>query len=513
MSSARSIAKNLSALFASHFVAILQQIALVPLFLHRYGKAGYGEWLTLSAAVTFLGTLDFGVQTYLNQDLTVRYHQGNMEQFHIRQSTAMRLMLGIFGTAALVATSVFLMPLDRMLKLNGVNNAPAVPVHIVQIAVFFLALQALTSITFGYVSGTFMVVGRAHVGGYWNNAKNLSLITAAAIAVLSGANFAVIAICQFSGLALCLLGALLHLRASAPQIFPTLRYWDGSLIGPILKPSGYFALIYSSNFLVYQLPILVLQRTVGPAVVTVFSIMRTIFSMTRNMLNALTQALGPEVTNLYAKDDWPALVRLYNTSERLIFSIIPIANVGVLFLCPLLLTIWVKNPSLFVPDIYVIAAAISVVMSTKEHKFQFQFSTNTHRELARFMFGTYIALVVLWTVMVPRFGLKGLLWCWFAVESAQLSYLVVLNARFFKHVEKLDLRYLSRLAAVSIAFLTLGALWLPQLFARPLWMQAAIAVALGMLIFVLDIPLFGVREVAAPMLGKLRQKFGSKRAD
>ncbi|MBS1815759.1 MAG: hypothetical protein JSS87_12870 [Acidobacteria bacterium] len=507
MSRAGNIAKNLSALFTSHLVAILQQIALVPLFLHRYGKAGYGEWLTLSAAVTFLGTLDFGVQTYLNQDLTVRYHQGDMEEFHIRQSTAMRLMLGIFGTAAVVATSVFLMPLDRMLKLNGVNNAPAVPAHIVQTAVFFLALQALTSITFGYVSGTFMVVGRAHVGGYWNNVKNLSLIVAAAIAVLLGANFAVIAISQFTGIAVCLLGALLHLRSSAPQIFPTLRYWDRNLIGPILKPSGYFALIYSSNFLVYQLPILVLQRTVGPAVVTVFSIMRTIFSMTRSMLNALSQSLGPEVTNLFAKDDWPALVRLYNTSERLIFSFIPMVNLAVLFACPLLLTIWVKNPSLFVPGIYLVNAAVSIVMSTKEHKFQFQFSTNTHRELARFMFFTYLILVGLWFVIVPRYGLLGLIWCWLVIESAQVLYLVILNGRFFAHVEKLNLRYIVRLAGLSAVFLVLASVTLPHLVMRPLWFQGLIATAVGGLIFLLDIPLFGVREVVAPLVAKLRGRF------
>lgn len=507
MSSARSIAKNLSALFMSHFVAILQQIALVPLFLHQYGKAGYGEWLTLSAAVTFLGTLDFGVQTYLNQDLTVRYHRGAMEELHIRQSTAMRLMLGIFGGAGAVATVVFLMPLDRMLRLTGVNGAPVVPAHVAQTAVFFLALQAIVSIIFGYISGSFMVVSRAHVGGYWNNAKNLCLILSAAVAVIMHANFAVIAIAQFSGVLLCLVAALLHLRAAAPQIFPTLRYFDRTQIRSILGPSGYFALIYSSNFLVYQLPVLVLQRTVGPAVVTVFSIMRTIFSMTRTMLNALSQSLGPEVTNLFAKNDWPALVKLYNTSERLIFSIIPIANVGVLYACPLLLTIWVKNPSLFVPSIYLVNAAVSTLMSTKEHKFQFQFSTNTHRELARFMFATYIILVALWFIVVPRYGLAGLMWCWLAVEVAQLSYLVILNARFFRHVERLDLRYILRLTGLSLVFL--GTAWfaLPHLVLQPIWLQAAVALAVCGLIFLLDIPLFGVREVAAPMVGKLRQKF------
>lgn len=506
-SSARSIAKNLSALFTSHFIAILQQIALVPLFLSRYGKAGYGEWLAISSAVSFLGTLDFGVQTYLNQDLTIRYHRGDMDDFHVRQSTAMRLMFGIFAGAALLGASAFLLPLDRMLALDGSKGGMVIPNHMVQTAVFLLALQAILSLIFGYFSGAFMVVSKAYIGAYWNNAKNLSLIISAAIAVFLRSSFSVIAAAQVTGLTLCLLGTLIHLRVTAPDIFPRLRHWEGKVVPEMLKQSGYFALIWSSNFFVYQLPVLFLQRTVGPAVVAVFSIMRTIFSMTRTMLNALSQSLGPEVTNLFAKNDWPALTRLYNTSERLIFSIIPIANVGVLYACPLLLTLWVKNKTLFIPGIYLINAAISMVMSTKEHKFQFQFSTNTHRELARFMFVSYLVLVGLWSAIVPRFGLTGLVWCWFAIEAAQLAYLVVLNGRFFAHVEKLDLRYILRLALLSTVFLGSAAYTLPRLVLQPIWLQTIVALGVAVLIALCDIPLFGVREVAAPMFNKLKQKF------
>ena len=52
MSGLKGIAKNLTASFSSHLVAVLQQVALTPLFLHNYGVAGFGEWLTLSPSVT-----------------------------------------------------------------------------------------------------------------------------------------------------------------------------------------------------------------------------------------------------------------------------------------------------------------------------------------------------------------------------------------------------------------------------------------------------------------------------
>ena len=503
LSGIQGIAKNLSALFSSHVIAVLQQVALVPLFIHVYGKAGYGEWLAISAAVSYLGTLDFGVQTFVNQDLTVRYHRGDMDDFHLNQSTALRLLLGIVVVAASAAMVAFALPLQHLLKMDGFHGDPIVPSLVVQTAVFFMALQALLSIIYGYFAGTFMVFGRAHIGAYWNNAKNLSLIGTALVAVLLRGNFAQVAMAQFAGITVCLVLQLLHLRRAAPQIFPTLRYWDQSIVPKILKPSGYFALIFSSNFLVYQLPILILQRTAGGAVVTLFSVMRTIFSMTRNILNALTQSIGPEVTSLFARNDWKGLLRLYDYSERMIFAIIPIANLGALYLCPFLLTIWIKQPQLFVPSVYLISCATSVVNSTKEHKFQFQFSTNTHQDIARFMFGTYLVLGILWVGIIPRYGLRGLLWSWFAVELAQLAYLVMLNARFFRAQEQLDKRYLMRLVAVSTVFLVIASLLLPRTSQFSLPLQVAVAVFQGIVLLVIAIPLYNL----IPVWGKFQSRF------
>ena len=506
MSGIRGIAKNLSALFSSHAIAVIQQVGLVPLFIHVYGKAGYGEWLAISAAVSYLGTLDFGVQTFVNQDLTVRYHRGDMNEFHLNQSTALRLLLGIVTVAALCATIVFVLPMQHILRMDGVHGDPIVPAHVVQLAIFFMALQALTNIIYGYFGGTFMVLGKPYIGAYWNNAKMLTLISTAVVSVLFHASFAGIAIAQYAGILLCFCAQLWHLHRVGPDIFPTLKYWDRSLVMKILKPSGYFMLIYSSNFLVYQLPILILQSTVGGSFVTLFSLMRTIFSMTRNMLNALTQSIGPEVTRLYAKNDWKGLSTLYNYSERLIFSVIPVANVAVLYLCPFLLTIWLKQPSLFNPQLYLISAASSIVISTKEHKFQFQFSTNTHQELARFIFGTYLGLGALWMLLIPRFGLLGLVWCWFAVESAQLGYLIYLNARFFAHHEPTDKRYLVRLAVLAISFLTGAWLFLPYTRQMALPVQVGIAVANGVALLALAIPLYDLASVWAEFQARRRGK-------
>ena len=506
MSSLKGIAKNLTAFFSSHLVVVLQQVALTPLFLKNYGAAGFGEWIALSASVSYLGTLDFGIQTFVNQDLTVRYYRGDMQGFHVQQSTALRMMLGIVMVAGMLAAAVLTMPLEHWLRMDGSAEGPVQSAYTVRGTVFVLALTVLATILFGFVSGQFMVLGRAHVGQYWGNAKNASTILCAAPVLWVHGSFLSIAVAQLAGILICFVGMLLTLFRVGRDIFPTLRYWDGSSVGAILRPSGYFALLQSCNFLVYQMPVLMLERDTGPVAVAIFSITRTIFSMTRHVMNAFTQAIGPEVTTLYAKLDWPRLCRLYDYSERFIFALIPIANIGTLFLCPLLLEIWLRKPQMFVPDVYVLFAAVSIVISAKEHKIQFQVSTNTHHNLARFMFGINLAAVVAWYFLVSRFAINGVLWVWLFSEVFQMFYVMRLNGKFFAGHAVLDVKYPVRMALLSTVLLAGALAMLPRTAQMALLEQSAVAIAVGLLLLALDVPLFGLVPVWGMMWGVLQRR-------
>jgi len=303
---------------------------------------------------------------------------------------------------------------------------------------------------------------------------------------------------------------MITLRRVGPDIFPTLRYWDGGSVVKILKPSSYFSLLFSCNFIVYQVPVLILERVTGPVAVAAFSIARTIFSMTRTVVNGFSQAIGPEVTKLYAQRDWPRINRLYDYSERLIFAMIPIANIGTLLLCPILLTLWLRKPQMFAPDVYVLFAALSIIISAREHKVQFQYSTNMHREMARFMFGSNLALVAAWLVVVPRFGTKGLLWAWFVGECVQAIYTMRLNVKLFLGHGSLSPLYPIRMILLSGALLSIAIFILPWTTSLPLLQQGVLAMGVGLFILGLEVPLFGLVTVWASLRDRFQRALSSR---
>ena len=195
----------------------------------------------------------------------------------------------------------------------------------------------------------------------------------------------------------------------APALRPTLRYWRKTPLRSILKPSGYYALLFSSNILGYQLPVLVIQRVLGPVAVVTFSVTRTIYSMGRRLPFLVTNSIGPEVTITYGERNWNKLRQLYELSERVVLLLIPPLSFGLMLFTPLLLMLWLRKGSLYDPWVCLLFGITIAIQSVKEHKYQFQFSTNQVRELSYMTPIAYGAMLLLSIPAMLWLGLPGLL--------------------------------------------------------------------------------------------------------
>ena len=494
----KRVAKITGALLTSNVVNLATKLLLPPIFLYKYGTTLYGEWIALSGAVAYLSTLNFGIQTYVTQDLTIRYHQGDMQRYHLQQSTALKLLLGILGTAALVALMIFALPVQHLLRLT-------ISQSVATWALYLLALQVLCGVLFGYFTGMYTVLSRAHIGVFWAHGLRLGMVLITSAGAWMRLSFSTLAAMQLATYLVGILLILLHVRRVAPEIFPRAHYWDRSAVSGILRPSGYFGLISMSTFLSYEVPVLILQREMGPFVVVAFTVMRTIFSMCRQILNAPTQAMSAEITRLFGREEWAPLTQLYRTSERVMFSIVPVVNLGILLLSPVLLGIWLHKPELFAVAPYVWMAAISIILSAKEHKFQFQYATNTHEQLARVMFFSYLVLVSISIPMVHRFGILGFLWSWLAVELYQTVTMVWLNRQLFARSSSLSLMYAFRLAGLSVVALVVGGLLLSHTHSASYRVQIGWATGASIIFGCASFLLFGLRQ----LLGQVRARFAA----
>src|SRR5271154_3648372 len=97
MMSLRRILKMVLAFVTGQGVTIVTQLLIPPLFLHRFanGIAVYGEWITLSAAVSYLTSLNYGVQTYAANQMTIHRNRGEVEECRSVQASGFLLLLWV----------------------------------------------------------------------------------------------------------------------------------------------------------------------------------------------------------------------------------------------------------------------------------------------------------------------------------------------------------------------------------------------------------------------------------
>ena len=369
------IFKLLFTSFLGQGISVISQLIIPPFFLSIFGLEVYGEWIALSASVNYLGTLYYGVQTYANNEMTILYNRGDENGAKAIQASACRLLLVMALCFAAVGLVVFVIPVGSLLKLRHETNLVA------GLTLYLLILQFVVNMMFNLMVNSYMVVGKLHRGNYWANAQRLTSVFAVALALYLRATFPVLAAIQLASLILFGLAILWDVRRIAPVLVPSLRYGSWKQVATILKPSGHFGLISLAGFLTWQGPVLIIQQVLGPAAVGTFALVRAVFQMSRQLLSIASYTIGQDITLLFGKSDWRQLQRLYNLSERIVLFLIPIVSIGSLLLCPFLFTIWLHKRNIYEPGLCLLMAMVSAVLGVKEHKTQFQSSSNKHEDM------------------------------------------------------------------------------------------------------------------------------------
>jgi hypothetical protein len=91
------------------------------------------------------------------------------------------------------------------------------------------------------------------------------------------------------------------------------------------------------------------------------------------------------------------------------------------------------------------------VLSIKEYKYQFQFSSNQVQEISYMTILAYSVQVIVAIPVMIQFGLSGYLFTWLVCETLQLFYLLRLNAKLFAGTAVVDRKPVYQLFAFLAA--------------------------------------------------------------
>jgi O-antigen/teichoic acid export membrane protein len=494
------ILKMLGALGANTGLMLVTQLLLPPAFLHYYGVSSYGEWIVLSGTLSYLATLNFGITTYASNELTMLRKRGELFEYQKLQASTLALLAVMVFIGLLVVASVFVLPLARLLHLTVMS-----PVE-VSLSAFFLGLQMLVGILAGYLNGLFMVVEKTHRGLSWAIARSFAVTLVCFTLAMFRVSFHILGLGQLVAALVITLLSVFDLKRQLGDLPLGIRGANWATAIHILKPSGMFAMIFTQQMLMYQAPVNILQWIVGPSVVVLFSTSRTVLSAARQLLTPITNAIAPEITFSFANRDMKKLLYIFQWSERIVFALIPIVNLGALLFAPIIIRLWLHRPELFDPWTYALMALVSAAISMRDHKQFFQFSTNTHKRLAIIVFVGNLVMVGLSIPLIRAFGLYGFLSIWLASEATQMALIYRENRKLFDHDASITLSPVVKLVLVIVVSLPVCMGMLHFATQRSMRVTAAVATAGLALLIAESFFVFGLKEIWSELEQKIRQR-------
>src|SRR5262245_46765058 len=117
---------GLAALVCGQAIRTLGYLILVPLYLHYWSPAQYGEWLALVSLAAYLSTLDLGVNTAGANRLTQEYARGDLAAYARYQASALAFYLGLATVGGLTITiATWRLPVAEWLGLRSISPRDA----------------------------------------------------------------------------------------------------------------------------------------------------------------------------------------------------------------------------------------------------------------------------------------------------------------------------------------------------------------------------------------------------
>jgi len=419
----KRVAHAFLAFFFGQGLGIAAALLLVPLYLHVWSPALYGEWLALYSVVAYLSSFDLGVQTYAINRLTQAYARGDLQEYRRVQHTAFAFYfcLALLGSAALAAIGCWA-PIRLWFHLSLTGQ------HSVALIVLLLGGQFLWTIPASLVWAVYATIGNlAKTQWVTNAASSLSVVLTAA-ALLFWPRLAVVAGAQAIAFMSILAVVWWDVRKHYPELAPGFSQAKVSLLRGILKQSVFFALIDVAVGATLQGSNLIVAGLAGTTALALFVTTRTLANSIRQLVGMFVHSSSTNLIVLEALQDKRKL--------RLAFRLVVFATVA--GCVAVAASLWFEGASVFVVwtrgklpvDIWLLRMFLLwlVLQSPWIAASAIPSYTNQHRELAMSYLASSLGGLLVGVALVPRVGLKALPIAFIVAESAACYHFVIRHA-------------------------------------------------------------------------------------
>lgn len=331
----KKLLHNLGANTYGQLITVAIQLVNVPLFLHYWNVAIYGEWLILSAIPSYLNLSDIGFASVAANDMTMRMGRDDRKgTLEVYQSIWLLISITSIIICSIAVFLVWTFPLTQIFSLHALQEDQVAP------AIFMLLLQVIIGLQGGVLSAGFRSTGHYAYGIMINNTSRLLEWALVALTLAKGGGVVHVAAAILIGkvVGTIILWRCLHRQSS----WLVLGYSAGKLktIQQLFKPAIAFMAFPLGLALNIQGMVLIVGAFIGPAAVVIFTTYRTMTRVLVQMATLLNQAIWPEISAAYGKGSINIVQKIHQHSSSITFWIGLVGVVSIAASGDFIIDIW-----------------------------------------------------------------------------------------------------------------------------------------------------------------------------
>lgn len=417
----KNIFKASGAASLGQLLNILNQLALVPLYIKMWGPSQYGEWLILSAApsvIAMAGDLGFGTVAANEMNIAVAR---NDRPYALKVFQNNWIVISTFSILFFIVAVIIL----HFTSVSNGLNIHQIPGNDAKIIIALFLFNLLIMQQNGLLLAALRCDGNYILGLTIGNISRIVELSALAIllVVYHAQPLAIVTTTVSVALVTCLVNRLL-VRSKSPWI----QYGTENFSLAIIKEQTPVALSFLSfpitQALSIQGAIILVGYLLGPAYVVILSTTRTFMNVIKQVVSVVNASIWPELTTAYGQDDLIKFQTIFVRAVQVILLVVVGFNVSMLLVGKPLYIFWTKG-KLVVDNYFFYSFAIVTSISAIWNIFgMVQGATNRTKKYAFYNLCS-IGILLVGIISMSKFlGLAGVLLAMFFSETFMLFFVI-----------------------------------------------------------------------------------------
>jgi O-antigen/teichoic acid export membrane protein len=394
--------RGLSATALGPVVRAVIQLVTIPLLLHAWGVAKYGDWLILSAIPSYLGLSDLGFGDASGSDMTMRVaagdRKGAVESFQSSWAllSAVSLCVGLLAEIA-----IWRVPWHHWVRLATLSDVRASSV------VFVLAAYVLVSQQCGILESGFRCDGNFATGTMGSTILRLVETTAGtAMGILTGSLVWAAATYLMSRVVgTVVYGWVLHKKS--PWLSFGFSFATLSRIKMLAAPAVGFVALPLANAISLQGFTLVIASVLGSVAVVQFSTLRTLTRVIFQLMAVIAWAMWPELSRAFGEGNIGLARTIHRHAYQAGLALSVMTGSALWFFGPALYHLWIRNVVQFDASCFHILLFVTFVNSMWFISSVVPMSTNAHHRITLAFVALSLISLGIGRALLAHFGLSG----------------------------------------------------------------------------------------------------------